>query len=424
MKGFLEDYGFSILSAVIITIMIVMASPIGDRMIEKTKNIIFGTTFENVEKEKDSNNSNANINMEMNSKGDVTLTVPVRIGGTYVLEYSVKHEGLWSEWIGSDYFKTKKAETKTFQKSYEEIRDLGCGKGDYIKFRVTSNQTETDSNILKCDIDKSGSEEESSKPSTLGLKPNDTITIEGRKYVVLEDKNSNQYLVMDINGVGNKEFNINRNGQDPNQCGYINGIFSNKTCNNQYENSNLDFYLENEYYNSLSFKDAIVEQSIIQNSYEKTYTNPDFIWVGKDNPYYNGCHNTFCIKQSDGTWISWDKYTPVKGKTGAYNFKKRKTVGNTLTRKIFVPSVEEILEIVDVNDQYEINKFLCNSGKCIHMWLRDNVVDNDSRLLDVHLKSSSLSNPTLRETYIAVRPTFVIDLSLVDYVDTGELFVK
>lgn len=66
------------------------------------------------------------------------------------------------------------------------------------------------------------------------LRPNMMIEIGGRKYVILQNKGNNQYLVMDIDGIGNKQFNIDRNGQDPSKCGNINGTWKYETCNNQY----------------------------------------------------------------------------------------------------------------------------------------------------------------------------------------------
>ena len=257
-------------------------------------------------------------------------------------------------------------------------------------------------------------------PSTLGYKPKDIVKIGGKNYVILQDRGSNRYLVMDINGIGKREYNTDNNGQDPNKCKYdsTSGGWLTDTCNNQYEGSDIDVYLNGEYYESLpqDVKDAIVEVNIQQNYYAHTYTNPNYKWVGKDDQNYNGCNNTACVLQSNGIWKPRNQHTPVKGEVGAYKFTNKGNTdnfgnaANTISRKVFLPSIKEVSSIVNVNDQWEMDRFLRNENRAyMYMWFRDSRDSSRANAMSGLYNFRSVHSNYVRNTSFTVRPAYVID---------------
>ena len=262
-------------------------------------------------------------------------------------------------------------------------------------------------------------------PSTLGYKPKDVVEIGGKNYVVLQDRGSNRYLVMDINGIGNREFNTDGNGQDPNKCRYdsASGSWKYETCNNQYEGSNIDQYLNGEYYNSLpqEIKEAIVDTTIQQNYYAHVSSNPNYKWINKGDMSYDGCNNAACVLRPNGKWIPWNQHTPVKGEMGAYKFTNKGNTdnfgntANTISRKVFLPSINEISSIVNVNDQWEMDRFLRNeNGAYMYMWFRDSRGSSRAYAMSGYCNYRSLYYSVVRNTNITVRPAYVIDLSKIN----------
>lgn len=75
------------------------------------------------------------------------------------------------------------------------------------------------------------------------------LNIEGSEYVVLEQKENNQALVMTADSIGHKKFQSNSRTDGQNQS--------------TYEGSEIDNYLENEWYNSLSYTMKSVIQAQI-----------------------------------------------------------------------------------------------------------------------------------------------------------------
>lgn len=185
----------------------------------------------------------------------------------------------------------------------------------------------------------------------------DTLDIEGTKYVVLEERENNQALVMTTSSIGKKEFQSRHRADDQNQ--------------NTYEGSEIDNYLENDWYNSLSstIKSAIQSTSIKQASYA-TFGDPD----SKQETGFNG------------------------------------QVYNTIDRHAFLPSVSEIGKAVDLKNPDKLETFL--NGDCF--WTRDSFqhFDNSVESLGAHI--GGLIFCRVYNSY-GVRPAFVIDLSQVNY---------
>lgn len=188
-----------------------------------------------------------------------------------------------------------------------------------------------------------------------------TLDIEGTKYVVLEERENNQALVMTASSIGNKAFQSTARLDGQNQ--------------NTYEGSEIDNYLESDWYNSLSstMKAAIQTTSIKQASYA-TATDPD-------------------SKQETG----------YKGQ-----------VYNTISRHVFLPSVSEIGKAVDLKSPDKVEAFL--NGDSI--WTRDSYQGNagSAEYLNANYGSLLYGIGSRYVNYaINARPAFVVDLSQVNY---------
>lgn len=196
----------------------------------------------------------------------------------------------------------------------------------------------------------------------------DTLDIEGTKYVVLEEREKNQVLVMTASSIGNKVFHSNL------AIGYTSRPDGQSA--NTYEGSEIDNYLENKWYNSLSstMKAAIQSTNIKQASYT-TDTNPDSKY---DSPAYN-----------------------------------------VISRHAFLPSVSEIGKIVDLKSPNKVKLFLNRTNT----WTRD----SDSGVIYAEYLNAyvgKLNHSYVKDSCYGIRPAFVIDLSKVNYTVAGHTDYK
>ena len=184
------------------------------------------------------------------------------------------------------------------------------------------------------------------------------LSIEGSGYVVLEERGNNQALVMKSNSIGEKAFQSSTRSDGQNQ--------------NTYEGSDIDNYLENEWYNNLSstMKAAIQTSSIKQASYA-IYNDPS-----------------------------------SKQETGYNN-----QVYNTISRHVFLPSISEIGKAVDLKNPNKVKIFLLNGDD---PWTRDSYQGNEYQVEFLKNGFGAFSASGERGT-LDVRPAFVIDLSQVNY---------
>ena len=187
------------------------------------------------------------------------------------------------------------------------------------------------------------------------------LNIEGSDYIVMSQTDDDKYLVMRKDSIGNKKFQSIHRADGQNQ--------------NTYEGSEIDNYLENEWYNGLSstMKAAIQTTSIKQASYS-TGNDPN----SKQETGYNG------------------------------------QVYNTISRHAFLPSVSELGKVVDFNNPDKVKAFL--NGATI--WTRDSFQGDASTVETISGEDGSLNNvPTeyYYHYYCYARPAFVIDLSQVNY---------
>lgn len=192
------------------------------------------------------------------------------------------------------------------------------------------------------------------------------LNIEGTEYTVIEQKENSKYLVMMNKSIGKKSFQSTSRSDGQNM--------------NTYEESEIDNYLENEWYNSLSstMKTAIQTTNIKQASYAD-WKNPD----SKQETGYNG------------------------------------QVYNTISRHIFLPSLSEIGEVVDLKNSNKMKAFLHG----VDIWIRDSCQYSDCKAGWLYADGGSLNFYYVFD-YGYVRPAFVIDLSKVDYTVTGTVNYK
>ena len=208
----------------------------------------------------------------------------------------------------------------------------------------------------------------------------DTLDIEGAKYVVLEQKENNQALVMTADSIGDRAFQS--------EFDWGSGLRPDGQNAGTYEDSEIDNYLENNWYNSLSstIKSAIQATKIKQASYSSS--SPD-------------------SKQETG-----------------YNSQ----VYNTISRHVFLPSVSEIGKAVDLENPDKVKAFLVpiNSGEReddTYIWTRDSSKNYANGATYLESYWGGLDHSPVGMMY-GVRPAFVIDLSKVDYTITGTVTYK
>lgn len=94
---------------------------------------------------------------------------------------------------------------------------------------------------------------------------------------------------------------------------------------------------------------------------------------------------------------------------------------NTITRHVYLPSVEEISNLVHLNDANKTYAFLNGTNNSLnHMWLRDTFSILPRTVLYLDYDWRTLNNCDVCFPRIGVRPTFTVNLSKVDYkvVDT------
>ena len=201
----------------------------------------------------------------------------------------------------------------------------------------------------------------------------DTLDIEGTKYIVLEQRENSKALVVTAKSIGKKRFQPDYN---PNT--YLRPDEQNA---NTYENSTMDNYLENEWYNSLSstIKTAISVTNIKQDSYSKNIRK--------------------YVKQE-------------KGPNGQ--------VYNTISRHVFLPSVSEIDKVVDLEWYDKVEAFV---DDIYGMWTRDSYKEDGGAAMFINGNSKKLGNNYVYLDY-GTRPAFVIDLSKVDYKTVGHTDYK
>ena len=259
------------------------------------------------------------------------------------------------------------------------------------------------------------------------------LNIEGSDYIVMSQTDDDTYLVIDGESIGNMQYqpNIDADGnykvgtyEVPNETRHA-GQYS-----NTYEGSYIDNYLENTWYKQLPDKlqKAIQATDIKQVAYNNTSSNPKWRWSGTDWYYNEGT-------TENPKWVIYNKANIPDDAQGAYPLNCWKysekgynnTTYNTISRYVFLPSVEEVSNLVDLNNANKVYDFLKGTNNSLyHMWFRDSNSSSPRSTVYLIYADRSMDSSTGYVTYdwIGVRPAFTIDLSKVDYTVTGTVNYK
>ena len=103
------------------------------------------------------------------------------------------------------------------------------------------------------------------------------------------------------------------------------------------------------------------------------------------------------------------------------------SVYNTISRHVFLPNVEEVSNLVDLNNANKIFSFMKGTNNSLnHMWFRDSSSSSPRNAMILYRNNCSMDNGShaVTRTWIGVRPTFVVDLSKIDYTVTGTVNYK
>lgn len=252
------------------------------------------------------------------------------------------------------------------------------------------------------------------------------LEIEGMKFIVMAQTDDDKYMLIDGESLGNMQYQPNV-GSDGN---YKVGTYETPDekrpdgqYSNTYEGSYIDNYLENTWYKQLPEKlqKAILATDIKQAAYNNTSSNPKWRWFDPNggsngNWYYN-----------EGTtenpkWVIWHKANIPDDAQGAYPLNCWKysekgynnTTYNTISRHVFLPSVEEVSNLVDLNNANKVYDFLKGTNNSVnHMWFRDSNSSSPRYALNLDYSIRSMYSSHVTDTWIGVRPAFTVDLSTV-----------
>lgn len=185
------------------------------------------------------------------------------------------------------------------------------------------------------------------------------VNIEGKQYIVLDNNDGDKRLVISKDEICQKAFQSK--------------VRSDGKPQNTYEGSEIDNYLENEWYNNLSstMKSAIQLSKIKQYSYSK-------------EKYSYTIDPSLSSKQETG-----------------YNGQ----VYNILNRHVYLPSVSEVGYIVDLNNPESMKLFLSR-----YIWTRDSYQPTQNYVINLSLTSGNVVRDIPENAGNGIRPTFVIDL--------------
>ena len=211
--------------------------------------------------------------------------------------------------------------------------------------------------------------------TAISQKPIETgtvLNIEGSDYIVVEQKDTNKFLVTSKDAIGKRVY---CEDYDSNTYLRKDGKYA-----NTYEDSEIDNYLENIWYKQLSerLQNAIDITEIKQGSYKLTNGHFEKQDIGYNNEIYNKIY-----------------------------------------RHVYLFSLEELSNLVNMSNGGNVNEFIHYETT----WTRDSYQTYGNHVINLHSTSGPLSANKV-ENPEAIRPAFVIDLSKVDYTVTGTVNYK
>lgn len=252
------------------------------------------------------------------------------------------------------------------------------------------------------------------------------LEIEGMKFIVMAQTDDDTYMLIDGESLGNIQYqpNVDSDGN------YKVGTYetpdekrSDGQYSNTYEGSYIDNYLENTWYKQLPEKlqKAIQATDIKQAAYNNTSSNPKWRWFdpngGENNDWYYNEGTT-----ENPKWVIYYKANIPDDEQGAYPLNCWKysekgynnTTYNTISRHVFLPSVEEVSNLVDLNNANKVYSFLKGTNNSLyHMWFRDSYTSSPRYAMSLDFHNRSVNYYHVTGTWVGVRPAFTVDLSTV-----------
>ena len=252
------------------------------------------------------------------------------------------------------------------------------------------------------------------------------LEIEGMKFIVMAQTDDDTYMLIDGESLGNMQYQPNVDSDGNYKVGTYetpdekrpDGQYS-----NTYEGSYIDNYLENTWYKQLPEKlqNAIQATDIKQAAYNNTSSNPKWRWFdpngGSNGDWYYNEGTT-----ENPKWVIWYKANIPDDAQGAYPLNCWKysekgynnTTYNTISRHVFLPSVEEVSNLVDLNNANKVYNFLKGTNNSVnHMWFRDSNSSSPRSALILNYSNLSVDISHVTGPWIGVRPAFTVDLSTV-----------
>lgn len=257
------------------------------------------------------------------------------------------------------------------------------------------------------------------------------LNIEGSDYIVMSQTDNDTYLVIDGESLGNMQYQPNVDADGNYKVGTYetpddkrpDGQYS-----NTYEGSYIDNYLENTWYKQLPDKlqKAIQVTDIKQASYMDFASNPKWKYFdpngGSSNDWYYNEGTT-----ENPKWVVYYKANFPEDAQGAHPLNCWKysekgynnTTYNAISRHVFLPSVEEVSNLVDLNNANKVYDFLKGTNNSLyHMWFRDGYTGSTRSAMYLSYSFRSMNKDLITDAGIGARPAFVINLSKVNYTVT------
>ena len=252
------------------------------------------------------------------------------------------------------------------------------------------------------------------------------LEIEGMKFIVMCQTDDDTYMLIDGESLGNIQYQPNVDSDGNYKVGTYetpdekrpDGQYS-----NTYEGSYIDNYLENTWYKQLPEKlqKAILATDIKQAAYNNTSSNPKWRYFDPNGgSSYDWYYNEGTTESPK--WVIYYKANYPDDAQGAYPLNCWKysekgynnTTYNTISRHVFLPSVEEVSNLVDLNNANKVYNFLKGTNNSLyHMWFRDSNSSSPRDALFLYYYIRSMYNLNVTNTWIGVRPAFTVDLSTV-----------
>lgn len=268
------------------------------------------------------------------------------------------------------------------------------------------------------------------------------LEIEGMKFIVIEQTNDDTYMLIDGKSIGNIQYQPNQNANGDYEIGAYdtpNDKRFDGQYSNTYEGSYIDNYLENTWYKQLPDKlqQAILETEIKQKSINCDKTNSRWMSLSPTTspPSPDGIIDWYYNSgtKENPNLIRWNKVVLPDNETGVWQYDGLQTFDlgyngqsyNTIKRHVYLPSINEIAELVNLNSANKVYDFLKGTNNQLEfMWLRDSAHYTPMNSAYLHYKIRSFYTYIVTDTTMGVRPAFVVDLSKIDYSVTGKVNYK